>query len=229
VSQLVAQLASAAVIGALSPVATMAAIAVLAGRRNPLVNALVLLGGWSLSLVVLAGLLRLLLSGNGDAVGTSAKAVLNLIIGLVLVSLGLRILLGARHPLEATASGETPPSPAVPGWLRQLDNLSVVKAFGVGAVLLAISPADLATYLSAEQGLAGKSATFSVVVTILLILAIDLCILIPIGIYVAMPGRAVHILDRARWWLIANQRTLTAWVSVGFGVLLIAVAIGHLA
>jgi hypothetical protein len=36
----------------------------------------------------------------------------------------------------------------VPHWLRSLDSLTPVKAFGVEAVIPAVSPADLAVYVA---------------------------------------------------------------------------------
>ena len=228
-SQLIAQLLTAAFVGALSPVPAMATIAVLAGRSRPLAHALGLLAGWTLSLVVIAGLLLWLLHGTGVAVSTTTKAVLNLIIGITLASVGLRNLIGAQHPLADAAAGRPDVAADVPGWMRQLDALTVLKATGVGVVLLAVSPADLATYMSAVQGLAGKGVGEAVVIAIVLIAAIDLCILGPIGIYVAMPGRAADVLGALRRWLIGHQRALMAWVCVGFGLVLEVVAIIHLA
>jgi hypothetical protein len=65
-------------------------------------------------------------------------------------------------------------------------------------------------------------------VTALLIIAIDLCMLVPLGIYLAMPKRAGHILEVGRLWLIAHQRKLMAWVCAVFGVLLLESGLVHL-
>jgi threonine/homoserine/homoserine lactone efflux protein len=113
--------------------------------------------------------------------------------------------------------------------MHALDDLTPIKAFGIGAVLLAVSPAELVVYLSAEHGISNQTAGARLLLTILLIAAIDLCILIPIGIYVAIPNRATRILTRGREWLIAHQRRLMAWMLTIFGVLLIVTATVHLA
>lgn len=65
--------------------------------------------------------------------------------------------------------------------------------------------------------------------TALLIAAIDLCIMIPLGIYVAVPSRASEILEKGRQWLAAHQRKMMAWVCTGFGVLLLVSGVAHLA
>lgn len=227
----VAQLASAAVIGAVSPVATMATIAVLTGGRRPVLNALALLTGWSVVLVALAAVMRLALGDSGAALNDDTKAVLNLIIGQLLLSFGLRQVIGGRHPLAHAVEGGTPQQALKPPrWMQMLDTLTPPKALAIGAVLLLVSPADLAVYLSAVQGIRGVDLSDGgqILVNAALIAAIDLCILVPLAIYVLMPRRAAHILTALRTWLIANQRKVVAWVLLVFGALLFLSALGHL-
>ena len=222
-NQVVAQITSAAVIGAVSPVATMATIAVLTGKRRPLLNACTLLVGWSIVLVVLGAIMRVILGDSGAALDEETKAVLNLIIGQLLLSFGLRNLIGARHPMAHVVEGTPGHAPRPPKWMRLLDELTPLKAFALGAVLLLVSPADLAVYLSAVQGIRGLdlSEGAQVLVNLALITAINVCILVPLAIYVLMGGRAVKILAGLREWLIAHQRKVLAGVLLGFGVLLI--------
>jgi hypothetical protein len=87
--------------------------------------------------------MRLVLGDSGPAISNDTKAELNLIVGLMLLSFGLRNLLGARDPLEHAAAGDQQQPAVAPHWMRALDALNAIKAFGVGAVLLAVSPADL--------------------------------------------------------------------------------------
>jgi hypothetical protein len=219
VDQFVAQFVSAAVVGAVSPIATMATIAVLSGRHRPLLHAVCVLVGWTIVLVVLAALMRALLGGDGQALSDDTKAVLNVVIGVLLLSFGLRNVLGARHPLHDVLVKEREAA-HVPGWMQALDRLTPLKALGIGGLLLLISPADLAVYLSALQGLQDVSSG-KLVLNVLLIAAIDLCILIPVGVYVLMPHRAAHILEVARVWLLRRQRQLAAWTMLVFGALLL--------
>jgi hypothetical protein len=58
---------------------------------------------------------------------------------------------------------------------------------------------------------------------------IDLCILVPLTIYLAMPHRAVHLLGAMRQWLTTHQRRATAWVLLVLGVLLTFSGAIHLA
>jgi hypothetical protein len=82
--------------------------------------------------------------------------------------------------------------------------------------------------LSAAQGISNDATAARIVLIVLLIITIDLCILVPIAIYVAMPQRATKILERLRAWLIAHQRQVMAWLLTIFGVALTAAAIIHL-
>ena len=227
-SQFIPQFVTAAVVGALSPVAIMATIAVLAAEHHRLPNALGLLLGWTLVLIAIAAVLLVLFKGAGSGLSDSTRAVLNLIVGILLLSFGLRNLLGARHPLAAAAEGEPERHTEPPTWMRSLDSLSFVKAVGVGGILLCVSPADLAVYMSALNGIAAKGAGVRLILTAALLVAIDLCILIPIAIYVAIPDRATEVLETGRRWLIDHQLKLMAWVCTAFGILLVVSAVIHL-
>jgi sulfite exporter TauE/SafE len=220
VNQAIPQLITAALVGAMSPIATMATIAVLSTGRRPLVDALSLLLGWTIVLVVLAGAIRALLPAHGSAVSDQTRAVLNVFVGVLLLSFGLRQAIGARHPLAHVVEGREELRQRPPGWMRAFDKLTPLKAVAIGAVLLLVSPADLAVYMSALQGVSGNDFTpgtrFLLVVS--LVVAIDLCILIPLGIYVVAPRRAQGILTGLRGWLIDNSRRATASVLLIFGL-----------
>lgn len=176
--------------------------------------------GWSTLLVALSLLMEAVLGSSGPALSADSKAVVNLILGLVMVSFGLRRLIGARHPLQpALTGGEQHPS--APKWMQAIDDLSFVKAFGFGFVLLAASPANIAVYLSSMQGLAGVGlGNGRVALTIVLIFAIDLCILIPLAVYLAFPKRASTLLENGKQWLLRHQQALVSWVLSVFGLLL---------
>jgi hypothetical protein len=231
VNQAIPQLITAALVGAMSPIATMATIAVLSTGRRPLADALCLLLGWTIVLVVLAGVIRALLPDEGPAISDQTKAVLNVFVGILLLSFALRQVIGARHPLAHVVEGREELRQRPPGWMRAFDRLSPLKAVAIGAVLLLVSPADLAVYMSALQGVSGDDFTpgTRLLLVVLLVVAIDLCILVPLGIYVAMPRRAAAILGRLRVWLIDNSHRLTAWVLLAFGLFSLGSGISALA
>lgn len=207
-----AQFITAAVIGALSPAAILATIAVLAAEHHPLRNATLLLIGWTLVLVVLAWFMRAVLGAGGGGLADSTKAILNLILGQVLISFGLRQVVGHRVAAKA--------APHTPGWMQALDDMRPLKALGMGALLLLISPANIAVYLSALQGIEGENLRDPILANVALVGAIDLCILIPLAIYVAMPRRAGRVLETGRAWLVAHMAAVTAGSLLVFGALL---------
>jgi hypothetical protein len=216
------QLTSAAVVGALSPAAVLAAITLL-GSRQPLANTLMCLLGWTVVLMALAGLLYAVFDGHTGTSGKSAKATVGLIVGLLLLGVAVRDLVGGQHPLAPSAPDSTRPPQTVRAWMRRLEVINPGQSFLIGMVLIAVSPADLAVYLSAVQALtgsgldrAGRLATF-----IALLVCIDLCIIIPLAMYVAMPRRAARMLSGGKVWLIAHQRAVTGWSAAVFGVILI--------
>jgi hypothetical protein len=209
------QLLAAAVVGALSPAAALSTIMLL-GSRRPVANTLACLAGWTVVLLALAGLLLALLHGHAGATGKSAKAMVELVVGLVLLGAGLRALVGGhQHPLQ---------SPDTPQWMQRLEHVGPGAALVIGMVLIAVSPADLVAYFSAVQALVGDddlSSTTRIVLWVVLVVCIDSCILIPLGVYVAMPRRADHLLDVGKRWLVAHQRAVAGGSAGVFGAVLL--------
>lgn len=209
-----AQLVAAAVIGALSPVAALSTIMLL-GSRRPVANVVACLAGWTVVLLALAGALLALLHGHEGASGTSAKAAVELVVGLVLLCVGLRNLIGDQHPLQ---------SPETPRWMQRLEHVRPGQALVIGMVLIAVSPADLVAYFSAVQALIGDedlSTATRVVLWVVLIACIDSCILIPLLVYLAFPRRADALLASGRRWLIAHQRAVAGGSAGLFGAILL--------
>jgi hypothetical protein len=225
VSSVWPQMISAAIIGIISPVAIMAAIALLASRR-PVANVLAFLVGWNLVLIALAVVCQLLFSGVHSATDAGAKAAVDFIIGVLLLAFGLRNLLGAKHPLTpavAAAKDADPATATGPSWLTEIVKAGPLKSAGFGVITIAASPGNVAVFLAAGQALAGAdiSTGTRVIWTAILLVFISLAILIPLGIYVAMPRRADDLLGRLRAWLTTHDHELVGWVGLVFGVVLV--------
>jgi hypothetical protein len=216
------QLISAAVVGALSPAAVLATITLL-GSRRPLADTLMCLLGWTVVLIALAALLYGVFDGHAGTSGKSAKAAVGLVVGLLLLGIALRDLVGGQHPLAPRGPDSPRPPQAAPSWMRRLEQISPGQAFLIGMVLIAVSPADLAVFLSAVQALVGSNVdlTEKIATFVALIVCIDSCIVIPLVIYVAMPRRASRTLNAGKVWLIAHQRAVTGWSAAVFGVVFI--------
>src|ERR1700689_843333 len=127
------QLISAAVVGALSPAAVLATITLL-GSRRPLVDTLMCLLGWTVVLIALAALLYAVFDGHAGTSGKSAKAAVGLIVGLILLGVALRDLVGDQHPLAPRGPDSPRPPQAAPGWMRRLEEIGPGQAFLIGMV-----------------------------------------------------------------------------------------------
>jgi Sap, sulfolipid-1-addressing protein len=221
------QLISAAVVGIISPMAIMAAIALLASR-HPVTNVLAFLVGWNLVLVALAVVTQLIFGGHRTAVDAGAKAAVSFVLGILLLVFGLRSLVGTQHPLKPSV--EHPDQSKGPKWLAEIVDAGPLKSVGFGMLTIAISPGNVAVFLASIQALggAGIDTTTRVLVTVVLLFVISLAILIPLGIYLAVPRRAHRVLGRLRSWLSEHDRILVAWVSLAFGAVLIVKAITEL-
>lgn len=224
------QIVAAAVVGALSPVAALTTIMLL-GSRRPVANTVACLIGWTLVLVLIAGGLLALLSGHEGASGESAKAAVELVVGLMLLCVALRNLIGAHHPLVDPNTGRPLRVSQAPAWMRRVEEMRPIQALVFGMVLIAISPADIAVYFSAVQALIGSDSDTATkaIVTVVLVLSIDLCILIPLGVYLALPRRADALLTTGKEWLISHQRAVAGGSAGIFGLLLLGQGIVALA
>lgn len=213
---MVTQLVAAAVIGALSPAAALSSIMLL-GSQRPVANVVACLVGWLVVLLALAALLLALLDGHAGATGKSAKAAVELVVGLVLLCVGLRGLVGDQHPLQR-------PSAETPHWMQRVERLRPGQALLFGMLLIAISPADLVAYFSALQALIGErdlAHGTRLAIWVVLVACISSCIIVPLLVYLAFPRRADRLLATGKTWLIAHQRAVAGGSAGVFGAILL--------
>ena len=216
------QIIAAAVVGALSPAAALAAIMLL-GSRRPVANTLACFAGWTVVLVAVAGLLLAVLGDGAGTSGKSAKAAVGLVVGLLLVGVAVRSFIGARHPVVRLADEGREAPVEMPAWMQRVEHLGPGGAFVFGMILIAVSPADLAAYFSAVQALLGSDEPNGtrLAILVLLIVGISSCILIPLLVYVALPRRADALLASGKTWIVAHQRAVNGGAAGIFGVLLV--------
>lgn len=138
------------------------------------------------------------------------------LVSTLLAILGLLMLILAYKKWKKEDDPEAPS----PKWMSALTSMSAVKAFGFGALLMALgikhwvfTLSALATITEAQLGVAQASITF----VIYLIVTASL-LLIPISFYALAPQRAGAALGQARDWLERNNRPITVIVSLVFGV-----------
>jgi len=151
-----------------------------------------------------------------DAYGESGS---NLITSTLLLVVGLVMLISAVTKWRKEADPDAPP----PKWMAALSGLSALKAFSMGALLMALAIKQWVFTLSAiaviEQ--AQLSQTGSVLAYLFFVLAAQSLVLAPILVSAVAPTQAARMLDAMQGWLERNSRVIVITVLLIFGVWLL--------
>jgi hypothetical protein len=151
-----------------------------------------------------------------DAYGESGS---NLITSTLLLVVGIAMLISAVMKWRKEADPDAPP----PKWMAVLGGLSALQAFGMAALLMAISIKQWVFTLSAiaviEQ--AQLSHTGNVLVYLFFVVAAHSLVLAPIIVSAVAPTQAARMLDAMQGWLERNSRVIVITVLLIFGVWLL--------
>jgi threonine/homoserine/homoserine lactone efflux protein len=152
-------------------------------------------------------------SGSGP---TQTVSIIKLLLGLLLLIAAVRQWRG--RPRE----GETP---KMPKWMAAIDSFTAGKSFGLGVLLSAVNPKNLAMSLATGLAIAqAKIPTGQEAVVLIIYIVIGAStVLAPVAVYFAMGDRAAAILGGWRKWLEQNNAVVTAVVLL----VIAAVLIGH--
>jgi hypothetical protein len=152
----------------------------------------------------------------GTAADASGESGANLITSTLLLMLGILMLISAVRKWRKVEDPDAPP----PKWMAALSGLSALKAFGMGALLMALAIKQWVFTLSAiaviEQGelsLAGNALTY-----LFFVLAAQSLVLAPIIVSAVAPVQAAKLLDAIQGWLERNNRAIIIAASSIFGV-----------
>ncbi len=209
---------------AISPIPIIAVILVLFSARAR-VNGPLFLIGWVVGVSVVAAVVYLI--ADATDVGTDRDASdrshwIKLGLGVLLV------LLAIRHWRKRPAPGE---APAAPKWMTAIDTLTPVKTGGLGVLLSAVNPKNLALSLAAGASLAQANvptgeATAGLIVFVLIASA---GIAVPVVSYLVGGERAAQMLEGWRTWLSVHNTAVMAVLFLVFGVLLFSQGLRGLA
>ena len=204
------------VIGAaLLPASIILALFLLRGEGGVL-KALAFAAGAMTVRLVQGVLFGYVFGAAADAYGESGS---NLITSTLLVVVGLVMLISAATKWRKEADPDAPP----PKWMAVLGRLSALQAFGVGALLMALSIKQWVFTLSAiaviEQG--ALSHAGNVLAYLLFVLAAQSLVLAPILVSAVAPTRAARMLDAMQGWLERNSRVIVTAVLLIFGAWLL--------
>lgn len=145
---------------------------------------------------------------NGDGSG--------MIVATLLLVAGIAMLITAVKKWRKEDDPDGPP----PKWMELLQSLSALKAFGIGALLMALGLKQWVFTLSAiaiiEQ--AGAGLAFNVLAFLVYVVGAQLLVAGPIVLYAIAPAATGKVLDRAQAWLERHERVILVSVSFVFGL-----------
>lgn len=201
----------------ISPIPIVASILILFSPRSR-TNGPAFLLGWVIALAVVVTAVTLIAGGAGASDGGSGADAISwgkVVLGVVLLAAGLRRWRGRPGPDE---------EPETPGWMATIDELTAVKAVGLGAVLGGVNPKNLALAVGAGSALATLDPTGSdLVAGIVVFVAIASSFIAATVGYDLLGGEgAEHHLQDAKAWLLANNAAVMAVLFLVFGAVLVS-------
>lgn len=201
---------------AISPVPVIAAILMLLSPKARATSIGFLLG-WVLGIVVAVTAFTVLASILPDEDADAAHPVrgsIQLMLGAGLVFLAF--IQWRRRPRSGS-------DPALPKWMRAIDEVTSVVAFGLGFVLAAVNPKNLLLAMSAGTDLGtadlGTSALIGTIAIFALLAAST--VLVPVIGYLAASTRLRAPLDALRGWLARENAVIMAVLLLVLGVSLL--------
>jgi threonine/homoserine/homoserine lactone efflux protein len=181
-----------------------------------LVGCVVGVGGAVALLALLAGMLP-----TQDSGGSRAAAVINMVVGVLLVVLAL------RQWRVRPARGD---QAELPRWMTEVDSMTPTKALVLGVLLSAVVPKNLLLALSAgvivsEAGLSVGRA--SVVIVVFTVIATS-TVAVPVVAHLVAPARMHGPFQRLREWLVENNVTIMGLLLLVIGLVMIGNSIASL-
>ena len=206
---------------ALSPIPIVAVILMLGTPRARSTGTAFAIG-WVLGLVAVS-VIVLLVAGDADSSNDTSTTVdvVVLLFGLLLLSVAVRQWRGRPR------SGE---EPEMPKWMAAIDKFTAGRALGLGVLLSAVNPKNLALTLAAAASLAqaGLSAGGDVVGVAVFVAIGSLTVAGPVVAYLLMGKRAERMLTEIKQFMSDNNSVIMAVVCLVLAAKLIGKAIGGL-
>ncbi|MEU4672396.1 GAP family protein [Amycolatopsis sp. NPDC023774] len=210
---------------AISPVPVIAVILMLLAPRAAAASVGYLLG-WVAGIVVATTVVALVL---GATTGTEEGTGPSTVTAIVLLLLGVGCLALAFGQWRARPTPGT--QATLPTWMATIDRFTQVKAVGLGFLLAAVNPKNLAMAVAAGAVVAGGGLSVAenvVAVAVYTVVAAS-TVLVPVVGYLVARKRMTPTLTSLRKWLEHNNAVVMAVVLLVIGAVLIGKGIGALA
>ena len=177
------------------------------GSQKPLPNASALALGYFTTCAVI-GISGLLLFGGAESTVATVGRIISATVGALLLVLGLRSLLDSSDP------DGSPPS-----WMESINSMSPPRAFGFGMALFPLQVKNLAIFVACLNLIIASSLSprGSIAALMLVLLVFAIPVLVLIGLYAALPQRAMTTLGSLQAWMGKNNRAITVALCFVFG------------
>lgn len=197
---------------AVSPIPIIAVTLMLATPRARS-NAGAFLLGWLAGLSAGAAVALAISDGAGDGEPSTWMSVLQLVLGVLLISLAVRSWRRRRRPRSE-----------LPRWLRSIDGIDSRRAATLAVLLSALNPKNLALILGAAAALAEAGITGSEAAAGLAVFVALGClgVAVPLLAYVLLGTRSRRWLDALRAWLAVHDSAVLAVILAAIGAKLLA-------
>ncbi len=207
----------------ISPLPIVAVILMLLSPRAR-ANGPSFLLGWIVGLGVVSAVVYVIADSADVATDSSASdttSTTKVVLGVILMLLALRHWRGRPGP------GESSPPPK---WMGAIDNITPVKAVGLGVLLSAVNPKNLILTVGAAAAIAqtNPSTGDAVVAIIVFVLIGSLTIIVPVAAYLIGGARAQTMLDGWKSWLEEHNAAVMTVVLLLIGVVLVGKGLGLL-
>jgi threonine/homoserine/homoserine lactone efflux protein len=152
---------------------------------------------------------------------STVSSVLKLVFGL------LMLVLAFRQWQQRPSPGETA---SMPKWMTAIDELTLLKALGIGFLLSAVNPKNLLMCLGAGTTIgAAHLSTGGEVVTVLVFTLIAASTIgVPVTVYLSARDKVAAPLRSLRDWLARNNAVVMTMVLLLIGVVLVGKGIAGL-
>src|SRR3954452_18190418 len=200
---------------AISPMPIIAVILMLLSPRAGSAS-LTLLAGWIVGITVVVTVVALAVDPADDSQAdnpSTLATVLKLLLGAAVV------LLGVRQWQKRAKDGETP---APPAWMGAIDQVTPLKAFGLGVLLSAVNPKNLTLDLAGGVIIAsgGLSSGETAVAIAVFVVIGSSSMAIPVVGYLVARERMQAPLGHLRDWLNAKNATVMSSLLLVIGVVI---------
>jgi len=200
--QAIGDLLPSAVGVALSPIPIIAVILMLATPRAKS-NGLAFAAGWIVGLVVVSVIVLLVASGASDPNSGTSDGVnwVKVAIGVLFLALAFKQWRGRPRRGEAAE---------MPKWMDTIDRFTALKSSGLGVVLSALNPKNLALTLAAAASIAQANldtGDTTIAVAVFVVIA-SVSVLGPVLFYVLAPQTAAKPLDAIKVFMSEHNAVI---------------------